>query len=55
LVWDNEELDVLNRSWKPISTSIHVKDLDYRLQIVENNLTTFTDVFLNVLARNWNG
>lgn len=48
LVWDNEELDVLNRSLKAnFDINTRFKDLDYRLQIVEDNLTLFTDV-LNV-------
>jgi uncharacterized Rmd1/YagE family protein len=48
LVWDNEELDQLNRNLKANFDIIpRFKDLDYRLQIVENNLTLFTDV-LNV-------
>lgn len=48
LVWDNEELNLLNRNLKN-NFDIHprFKDLDYRLQIVEDNLTLFTDV-LNV-------
>jgi len=48
LVWDNETLNLLNRNLKT-NFDIHprFKDLDYRLQIVENNLTLFTDV-LNV-------
>ncbi len=48
LVWDNETLNVLNRNLKT-NFDIHprFKDLDYRLQIVEDNLTLFTDV-LNV-------
>lgn len=48
LVWDNEDLDVLNRLLKTnFDINTRFKDLDYRLQIVENNLTLFTDV-LNV-------
>ncbi len=48
LVWDNDELDVLNRLLKTnFDINTRFKDLDYRLQIVENNLTLFTDV-LNV-------
>lgn len=48
LVWDNEDLNLLNRQLKT-NFDIHprFKDLDYRLQIVEDNLTLFTDV-LNV-------
>ena len=48
LVWDNEELNLLNKQLKT-NFDIHprFKDLDYRLQIVENNLRLFTDV-LNV-------
>lgn len=48
LVWDNEELDVLNRLLKSnFDINTRFKDLDYRLQIVEDNLRLFTDV-LNV-------
>jgi len=48
LVWDNEELNLLNRNLKTnFDINPRFKDLDYRLQIVENNLTLFTDV-LNV-------
>ncbi|WP_291101280.1 MULTISPECIES: RMD1 family protein [unclassified Flavobacterium] len=48
LVWDNEELNLLNRLLKTnFDINPRFKDLDYRLQIVENNLTLFTDV-LNV-------
>lgn len=48
LVWDNEDLNQLNRNLKANFDIIpRFKDLDYRLQIVENNLTLFTDV-LNV-------
>lgn len=48
LVWDNEELNLLNRRLKlNFDINPRFKDLDYRLQIVENNLTLFTDV-LNV-------
>lgn len=48
LVWDNEELNLLNRNLKAnFDINTRFKDLDYRLQIVENNLTLFTDV-LNV-------
>ncbi|HLF51725.1 RMD1 family protein [Flavobacterium sp.] len=48
LVWDNEELDLLNRHLKVnFDINTRFKDLDYRLQIVENNLKLFTDV-LNV-------
>lgn len=48
LVWDNEELDLLNKQLKVnFDINTRFKDLDYRLQIVENNLTLFTDV-LNV-------
>lgn len=48
LVWDNEELNLLNRNLKAnFDINPRFKDLDYRLQIVENNLTLFTDV-LNV-------
>lgn len=48
LVWDHEELDVLNRFLKTnFDINTRFKDLDYRLQIVEDNLRLFTDV-LNV-------
>lgn len=48
LVWDNAELNVLNRNLKTnFDINTRFKDLDYRLQIVEDNLTLFTDV-LNV-------
>lgn len=48
LVWDNEELNLLNRQLKVnFDINTRFKDLDYRLQIVENNLRLFTDV-LNV-------
>ena len=48
MVWDNEELNLLNRHLKAnFDINPRFKDLDYRLQIVENNLTLFTDV-LNV-------
>jgi len=48
LVWDNEELSVMNRNLKANFEIIpRFKDLDYRLQIVEDNLKLFTDV-LNV-------
>ncbi|MEO8517528.1 MAG: RMD1 family protein [Flavobacterium sp.] len=48
LVWDNEELNLLNRRLKlNFDINPRFKDLDYRLQIVEDNLTLFTDV-LNV-------
>lgn len=48
LVWDNEELNLLNRHLKAnFDINTRFKDLDYRLQIVEDNLTLFTDV-LNV-------
>ena len=45
LVWDNEDLNILNRNLKT-NFDIHTrfKDLDYRLQIVENNLKLFTEV-----------
>ncbi|MCG2610736.1 RMD1 family protein [Flavobacterium sp. SM15] len=48
LVWDNEDLNLLNRNLKAnFDINPRFKDLDYRLQIVEDNLTLFTDV-LNV-------
>ena len=48
LVWDHEELNLLNRNLKTnFDINTRFKDLDYRLQIVEDNLTLFTDV-LNV-------
>jgi len=44
LVWDNEELNLLNRRLKlNFDINTRFKDLDYRLQIVEDNLTLFTD------------
>lgn len=48
LVWDNEELNLLNRHLKSnFDINPRFKDLDYRLDIVEDNLRLFTDV-LNV-------
>lgn len=48
LVWDNEELNLLNRHLKAnFDINPRFKDLDYRLDIVEDNLKLFTDV-LNV-------
>jgi uncharacterized Rmd1/YagE family protein len=48
LVWDHEDLNLLNRNLKTnFDINTRFKDLDYRLQIVEDNLTLFTDV-LNV-------
>ncbi|KAB1158236.1 RMD1 family protein [Flavobacterium luteum] len=48
LVWENEELNLLNRNLKiNFDINTRFKDIDYRLQIVENNLRLFTDV-LNV-------
>jgi uncharacterized Rmd1/YagE family protein len=48
LVWDNEHLNLLNKQLKTnFDINPRFKDLDYRLQIVENNLKLFTDV-LNV-------
>ncbi|WP_309640989.1 RMD1 family protein [Flavobacterium sp.] len=48
LVWDNEELNILNRQLKAnFEINTRFKDIDYRLQIIEDNLTLFTDV-LNV-------
>ncbi len=48
MVWDSDELSQLNRHLKAnFDINTRFKDLDYRLQIVENNLTLFTDV-LNV-------
>ncbi|MGX7667086.1 RMD1 family protein [Flavobacterium pedocola] len=48
LVWDNEELNLLNKNLKAnFDINPRFRDLDYRLQIVEDNLTLFTDV-LNV-------
>ncbi len=45
LVWDNEELNLLNRQLKiNFDINTRFKGLDYRLQIVEDNLTLFTDV-----------
>ena len=48
LVWDNEELNLLNRHLKTnFDINPRFKDIDYRLDIVEDNLRLFTDV-LNV-------
>lgn len=48
LVWDNEDLNLLNRHLKAnFDINPRFKDLDYRLDIVEDNLKLFTDV-LNV-------
>ncbi len=45
LVWDDETLNQLNRNLKlNFDTYARFKDLDYRLQIVENNLRLFTDL-----------
>ncbi len=45
LVWDDEALDLLNRNLKTnFDINTRFKDLDYRLQIVEDNLKLFTDV-----------
>jgi required for meiotic nuclear division protein 1 len=45
LVWDNDDLNQLNRSLKAnFETNNRFKDLDYRLRIVEDNLKLFTDV-----------
>ena len=45
LVWDDEELNVLNRNLKAnFDINPRFKDLDYRLQIVEDNLKLFTEV-----------
>jgi required for meiotic nuclear division protein 1 len=48
LAWDDEALNLLNRQLKTnFDINTRFKDLDYRLQIVEDNLKLFTDV-LNV-------
>lgn len=48
LVWDNEELNLLNRHLKSnFDINPRFRDIDYRLDIVEDNLKLFTDV-LNV-------
>lgn len=48
LVWEDEELNLLNRNLKiNFDINTRFKDIDYRLQIVEDNLRLFTDV-LNV-------
>lgn len=48
LVWDDEELNLLNRHLKAnFDINPRFRDLDYRLDIVEDNLKLFTDV-LNV-------
>lgn len=45
MTWENEDLNLLNRNLKAnFDTNTRFKDLDYRLQIVENNLKLFTDV-----------
>ncbi len=45
LVWEDEALNQLNRNLKlNFDTYARFKDLDYRLQIVENNLRLFTDL-----------
>jgi required for meiotic nuclear division protein 1 len=45
LVWDDDALDLLNRNLKTnFDINTRFKDLDYRLQIVEDNLKLFTDV-----------
>ena len=52
LVWDNEELNLLNRHLKiNFDINSRFKGLDYRLQIVEDNLTIFTNI-LNVKESN---
>lgn len=52
LVWDNEELNLLNRHLKiNFDINTRFKGLDYRLQIVEDNLTIFTNI-LNVKESN---
>lgn len=52
LVWDNEDLNLLNRRLKlNFDINPRFKDLDYRLEIVEDNLTLFTEV-LNVRESN---
>ena len=52
LVWDNEELNLLNRHLKiNFDINSRFKGLDYRLQIVEDNLTIFTNI-LNVRESN---
>jgi required for meiotic nuclear division protein 1 len=44
-VWDDEELAFLNRNLKSnFDINQRFKDLDYRLQIVEDNLKLFTDI-----------
>jgi required for meiotic nuclear division protein 1 len=45
MTWEDEDLNRLNHSLKAnFDTNARFKDLDYRLQIVENNLKIFTDV-----------
>lgn len=45
LVWDDADLDHFNRNLKTnFDTFARFKDLDYRLQTVENNLRLFTEV-----------
>ncbi len=44
-VWDDEDLAFLNRNLKAnFDINQRFKDLDYRLQIVEDNLRLFTDI-----------
>lgn len=47
-VWDDDDLAALNRTLKSnFDTNQRFKDLDYRLQIVEDNLRLFTDILQN--------
>jgi required for meiotic nuclear division protein 1 len=48
MVWDDPELDALNRNLKAnFDINPRFRDLDYRLQIVEDNLKLFTDLIQN--------
>lgn len=45
MVWDDPDLEWLNRNLKDIFDILaRFKDLDYRLKIVEDNLTLFSDL-----------
>jgi required for meiotic nuclear division protein 1 len=45
MTWEYEDLNLLNRNLKAnFDINTRFKDLDYRLQIVEDNLKLFTDV-----------
>lgn len=45
MTWEDEDINRLNHSLKAnFDTNARFKDLDYRLQIIENNLKIFTDL-----------